>query len=255
MISKKSQTEALTFVSLNIEKARHFKLLGEFLMERNPHVLCLQEVPRYAMSTIQKILDARQSYFLPITLHKEAHQAEPVMYGLAMFSNVPVKEAGYSYYTKQGEVIPVKRLPENKSYNRALVWMSVIYEGQEYCFVNVHHTWTPDGEPTEEQLYDTEMLLRKLKDIPEHVLGGDTNAPRGKKTHDLFCERYTDHIPEVVKSTIDPVLHRAAAKKLALVVDVLFSTPHSYAVSNVEVVSGVSDHCAIVAEVLRHAKE
>jgi len=247
--------DALRVVSLNIEGANHFELLPDFLSKWKPHVLCLQEAPEYVVSRIAKLLGATQTYFVP-TLYREGIGGQPLLEGLALFSTVPLVSAPrHFYYVEQKTkgLIPTYRLGDPDSYNRALAWVSVSHGGQEYLVANFHHTWTQNGDATPEQLVDTALLLDKLQnsaDFPHLLLCGDSNAPRGLKAHDLFCERYTDHIPPQVKSTLDPVLHRTAAQKLERMVDVLFATPH-YDVFGVEVVSGVSDHCAIVAKVLR----
>jgi hypothetical protein len=57
-----------------------------------------------------------------------------------------------------------------------------------------------------------------------------------------------DNIPPEVTTTLDQEIH--GVKGLQFVVDGMFSQP-PYVVNNVRVVTGVSDHCALVGEVSR----
>lgn len=78
------------------------------------------------------------------------------------------------------------------------------------------------------------------------VLCGDFNAPRGGPIFSQFAERWRDCIPQHIATSIDPDLHRAGA--LQLMVDGLFTTA-DFAVSNVRMHCGVSDHKAITADI------
>jgi hypothetical protein len=162
----------------------------------------------------------------------------------------------HHYYVWNGEDAPPYENGPWRGYNRALAWVTLEHKGLEYRVGTIHHTWTPDGDVNDEQRHDTDALLAKLGEFPDIVLCGDSNAARTLEgglpgeTFRRFAERYRDNIPADVISTIDPELHRSAP--LDLVVDVLFSTPE-YAIRNVEIIPGISDHRAIVAEALRIA--
>jgi hypothetical protein len=65
-----------------------------------------------------------------------------------------------------------------------------------------------------------------------------------------LAERLTDNIPPDVTTTIDHDLH-ARGPVPPYVVDGLFTTPQ-YAASDVRVVSGVSDHCAVLGRISRN---
>ena len=81
---------------------------------------------------------------------------------------------------------------------------------------------------------------------------GDFNAPRGGEIFSALATRWHDNIPGTYHTSLDLSLHKAGkvdGERLAtLMVDGLFTTP-GYRTSRVELVPGVSDHCAIVAEV------
>ncbi len=89
-------------------------------------------------------------------------------------------------------------------------------------------------------------MLKILTKIPELILCGDFNSPRGGGgIYDRLATQYRDHIPAHITTTIDGQLHRAGP--LQFVVDGLFSSPE-YLVNQVQVVGGLSDHMAIVAK-------
>ena len=78
------------------------------------------------------------------------------------------------------------------------------------------------------------------------MLCGDFNAPRGGEIFGLLAQKYKDNVPQKYTTSIDGILHRAGP--LPFMVDGLFSTP-GYTVSHVEMVCGISDHCALIANV------
>ena len=65
-----------------------------------------------------------------------------------------------------------------------------------------------------------------------------------------IAKKYKDNIPPHYVTSLDRKLHRAG--HLELMVDGLFSTSE-YLLDHVELRSGVSDHCAIIAELSRLA--
>jgi endonuclease/exonuclease/phosphatase family metal-dependent hydrolase len=119
-------------------------------------------------------------------------------------------------------------------------------EGETFRVATTHFTWTPDGSADDYQRADVKKLLAILGGMGEFVLTGDFNAPRGGEIFGTLAEKYKDNVPSHYTTSIDGALHRAGP--LELMVDGIFSTP-GYAVSDVELVAGVSDHKAIVATV------
>jgi endonuclease/exonuclease/phosphatase family metal-dependent hydrolase len=78
------------------------------------------------------------------------------------------------------------------------------------------------------------------------ILCGDFNAPRGREIFSRLAKRWHDNVPLHYVTSIDPKLHRAGP--LQLMVDGVFSTT-DYRVRNVVLHQGVSDHCAITADI------
>lgn len=83
-----------------------------------------------------------------------------------------------------------------------------------------------------------------LLDLTNIIFCGDFNAPRGRQIWSILSSKLKDNVPNEITTTIDGNIHRAG--NLQLVVDGLF-TSSNYKVCDVQVISGVSDHCAIVA--------
>ena len=57
-------------------------------------------------------------------------------------------------------------------------------------FLNTHFTWTPNAEVNEMQRQDLPTLFASLDRVPEFILCGDFNAPRGKEIFDTIATVY-----------------------------------------------------------------
>jgi hypothetical protein len=68
------------------------------------------------------------------------------------------------------------------------------------------------------------------------------NFPLGGELFAILARHLKDKIPAHYATSIDPNLHGAGP--LQMMTDAMFSTPR-YAVWDVELHSGVSDHCAV----------
>ena len=238
------QKNYLNILSLNIEKNNHFSRIIPFFQQKKPNVLLLQEVFLEDIPFLEKELGMKSTFTPMKTLFYKEDQKT---LGLATFSALPVKKAYYAYYFGTDEDLPIG--PEGNPFNtaRAILITEIVKDNKTYCFINTHFTWTPDGTDSDQQHQDLQNLLRLLAEIPSFILCGDFNAPRGKVIFNKIAAKYKDNIPSHIKTTIDKTLHRAG--DLQLVVDGLFSTPN-YSVESVEVLDGLSDHCAISAKVL-----
>ena len=124
----------------------------------------------------------------------------------------------------------------------------------EYTIGAVNWTWTQDGAVNAKQKEGIARLTAKLEDL-ELVLCGDFNLPRnlpgGNEIYQALTAVWKDNIPADVLTSIDPDLHKANKHergRLKWMVDYIWTTP-MYKVGKVRVVSGVSDHCAVVCEI------
>lgn len=242
-ISKK-RPYMITLLSLNVEGSKHFTTVLPFLEANRTDVVCLQEVFEADMPAIQKAVGC-DGVFAPMWTKNRvtplAQEARGVQ-GVAIFTRLPHAQAAAQFYNGAGDAPPF----ENGGRDRVLLLIIVEKDGERFTVGTTHFTWTPDGEADDQQ---REEFLRLMALVPEElVLCGDFNAPRGREIFSRFTERFADNLPQEVTSTIDPELHRK--KGLALVVDTIFSTPH-YAVTDVRVVAGVSDHKAVLGTISR----
>jgi endonuclease/exonuclease/phosphatase family metal-dependent hydrolase len=171
-------------------------------------------------------------------------------FGITVFSRLPIKEHGERMYVRiNNDGIPESRSDNptfSNTHNRMVLWCNVEKDGITYRIATTHFTWTPDGSPSDAQRRDLSAMLDKLKNFGEFVLCGDFNAPRGGEIFSAIAAKYKDNIPPKYTTSIDGNLHRAG--HIPLMVDGIFSTP-AYRISNVVLHNGVSDHCAITADV------
>ncbi len=236
-------TNGLKVVSLNIEQDKHFDRIIPFFKESQPDVILMQEVYFKDIPLLEKTLTMHAAFAILNTFRNKENSE----FGLVTLSALETNS--YSIYYR-GDPANPPALGKGEAANqaRAILVTDLVKNNAQYRVVNTHFTWTPDGQPTERQYTDIDILLQHLSEIPEFVLCGDFNAPRGRPIFDKIASRYKDNIPSDITTTIDQHLHKAG--DLNLVVDGIFTTP-TYQVNAVEVISGLSDHCAVMGIVTR----
>lgn len=235
----------LKLVSINIEGRKHLKEVKNFLAREKADAVCLMEVCQSDVLVL-----AGEEYPFVVFAQNDvlgnitgSTGLDPT--GVAILSKVVMIDVEK---TNLGER-PRNRVVLPKSGTHAPVLL--IAKIGDYQIGAVHFTWTKKGEVSSEQTMHIGKLLTYLEAKGELVLCGDFNIPRGNDNYKMIAKVLKDNIPSVVESTIDPVLHygnQEVAGKLKLVVDYIFSTP-KYKVGEVEVVQGVSDHCALVCTI------
>lgn len=243
----------LKLISLNVERSKHLHRNIPFLQQERPDVLCLQEVFEDDQERFARELEMPYRIWLKDTLtdgEKNGSGKEGYS-GPAIFSRTPFEDSGSEYYYFPEEGIGLESWGDAKSIRQTnaqgLVWARVHVDGDKYLIVNTHFTCTVGGVFDDDQKQDFQKLKRILDRLGAHALAGDLNSPRGRGSWEQFVEYYgQDNIPADVISTIDPELHRK--KGLELVVDGVFAKP-PYFIRDVRIVSGLSDHKAIVATI------
>lgn len=235
----------MKLATLNLEGTKHLPDQLAWLAREKPDVVCLQECFRVSLPEFAK-LGYRAEYVPLLNVERENRYRVQLLgeWGLAILTRVPVKSSQVFTYRGQPGQLPI--LTDPNSPNRAALVLEVEIDGEKYTIATAHHTWTSDGETSPEQRRDTVRLLDALKPFPSLILCGDFNAPRGKEAWSMLATQYRDNVPPEVTTTIDGAKHYAG--NLQLVVDGIFSTS-DYRVENVRVQAGVSDHCALSADV------
>jgi endonuclease/exonuclease/phosphatase family metal-dependent hydrolase len=243
--------QVLSFVQLNIERNKHLQRFIPLLQREKPDVVCLQEVIESYIPEIEKGIGMKVVRFAPMTIWSDNDVNTGIKMGVAIFSRLEAKDIVVDYYVvngkKPGEMTFFERGPHQQETIQKVL-LSAVFEkdGKEYRIGTTHFTWTPDGEASDTQREDVQAFLKALSKYPEIVFSGDLNAPRGKEIFETIAKEYHDNIPKDLVTSIDQELHRV--KGIMLMVDSLFSTP-GYEVSNVRTTFGVSDHCAIAADI------
>lgn len=241
---------ALKLISLNIEGDNHYERIFPFFDSENPDVICLQEFYQVDIPLFEQKL-GMQVLFLPlsnVTAENPYRKALKGIEGVGILTKLPVKQSGSFYY----ESVPADDTIRDSSpggERRGLLYTEVIKDDQTYKVATTHFTWSPNASVTDLQRGDLASLLPKLEPLGDIVLCGDFNAPRGTEIFDSLASIYTDNIPKDVVTSLDKTIHRAGGKLPDVVVDALFTK--GYTASNVRVIPGKSDHCAIVGEIER----
>lgn len=238
----------IRFATINIEGQRHLSEVRAFLTEEKPDIVCLQEACNDDIPELARLLGAQAEF---ITLGKSPEHSTQNWevdgtWGIAILSTFPVQSSMHAFYKGDASEVPDLVKGNPNAVRRAILVQELDTPEGVLKVATTHFTWTPDGGTTPEQQRDFAQLSSILENTQPDILCGDFNAARGKNpVFDELAQRYQDNIPSHITTTIDPVLHRA--KNLQLVVDGIFSGPR-VRVENVQVHTGVSDHCAVTAE-------
>jgi endonuclease/exonuclease/phosphatase family metal-dependent hydrolase len=239
---------SLSLVSLNIEREKHLELVVPFLKKQNADVVCLQELFERDIPQIESALSAK-CFFTPSTLYPS--EKGLVAEGTGIFTRFPRSDALVEHYAgHEGKLVPFAEgmSPEEKAKTQSytLAVETVEKDGVSFRVGTTHFVWTPDGETDDIQRAGVENMLAKIHRIGELVLCGDMNAPRGKEIFSRIAETLKDNIPPEYTTSIDGKLHRVGP--LPYMVDGLFTTA-GYQATDVKLIPGVSDHCAVVATI------
>jgi|SRR3989344_2689309 len=245
---KQTHNDDLRVVTLNIDWNKNLNRILPFLSSCLADVVCLQEVLEEDVRLISRVA-GKYHFYVPMCGGK-IHGAKGTV-GIAIFSRLPIYQKNASYYV--GDPIRIVELDERtlesrrETTYRALAFCEVHKGDVTYRIATTHFTWTPDGKADEFQRADLQKMLGILKD-KQYVLCGDFNAPRGGEIYKTLSQCMKDNVPLSYDTSIDPERHRI--KGLRAMVDGLFTTP-GYAVSQVAMHFGVSDHGALEAVVSR----
>lgn len=251
---------SLSLVSINIERSRHLDRVAAFIKERNPDVVCLQEVMERDLPFLEAAAGGKAVF---AQSWRYLGEGELNVEGIAVISRLPVEATSAEQYGgmlgELPEFEPRDKIESIKKLKRILLGVEVRKDDVPYRIITTHFTWTPDGQTSDLQRSDMNALLDIAGKYDELVLTGDFNAPRGGEMFAQLAGRYRDNIPSKYIWSLDLALHRQGGsisedvKRFGFegyMVDGLFTTPQ-YVASDVELHTGVSDHCAITAIISR----
>lgn len=236
----------MQFLSLNVEGLRHTADVQQLIADKSPDIICLQEVPEALVQALRT--QAYHVTFEPLTIRTQDGEQFPE--GILIASRIPHTATTYFYH------MAADTLQEfDKSHYRETMRKAVLMaECEGFKIGTTHFTWTLNGETADEfQRTDFAALAPYIDTLPAHILCGDLNIPRFH--NELYSElvaRYTDAIPLIYHSSLDPAHHRCGADPTKqhlftdFMVDYLLTQP-PFSAEAVELIFGVSDHAAISA--------
>lgn len=233
----------MKLVSINIESDKHLKTVRAFLRREDADVVCLMEVFEHQVELV-----AGKNYPYRIYAPNCRDNDGAKKWGVALLSKTPLTSPDIYYCGENGADIPEQGMGTHLP---LIVLADIAVHDQVFRVGAVHFSWTADGGIDDRQRGHVEKLLAYLDLRGEFVVSGDFNIPRPNEMYQKLAAKYTDAIPSAVTTTLDPHLHRVNKNnpgKLAFVVDYVWTTP-MYHADNVRVVSGVSDHCGVVADI------
>jgi endonuclease/exonuclease/phosphatase family metal-dependent hydrolase len=250
-MSNLPEQNSIRLASINIEGDKHREAVVAFLLDFKPDVVCFEELAVPSIEFFEKALNMK-GHFLPMMkTHTMPGDFTSLLetFGVGIFSNLPISDTGSDYYYLGSGNLPTLKFKDGAT-DETTLWRGLlradIKKGDKlYTVAVTHFTRTPNGCPDDKQRRDIKNLLALLSEIPEVILCGDFNAPRGMEIFSMLSEKYKDNIPERYTSSLDPKLHTLRNSKMYMV-DGLFTTPY-YVVTDVKLSEGISDHMAVTA--------
>lgn len=237
-------------IQLNIERNKHLERFIPFLLAEQPDVVCLEEVMERTVPQLEDKLGMQATFAPMAILRGYEPDTEGDRWGICFLSRVNHRVVEEVYLVGSRDEIRIHTYKALMAGVDTIAKVLLVVEVEEqrsvFTLGMTHFTWAPNGQVSDLQEHDMATLEGVLDRYPKLILCGDFNIPRGNKLYERLAARFTDNVPSTVTTTIDQKLHRKTG--LMYVVDYLFSTPH-FTVTDIRVVDGVSDHCALVANV------
>lgn len=232
--------------SCNIEGDRHTESVEAMVKQYSPDIICLQEAEELLVNNIANShgyeLIFRPSALIDKSLYPTLNRNKII--GLALLSKIHIFRSGVYTYRNDTDKVPVY-LPGNPNSVRKELLFATLANG--FTIATTHFTWAPNGKVTSFQLVDIIKLKQAIKELGEIIFTADLNSPRPNQIYTQINNILKDNIPQNVDTTLDPKLHRNKTG-VKLVVDYLF-TSKSYLVTEIALITGISDHKAIIAKI------
>jgi endonuclease/exonuclease/phosphatase family metal-dependent hydrolase len=247
MSTARPPRQPLTLANINIERSKHLPQVMSFLARSAPDVVCLQELIVDDLFELSRSLGYAHHSYASMALYPGGGLIRS--YGIGILSRIPILHSETIPYAGLGsgrDLVDLSSADSKMLTSRYFVVLATVaLADARFTIGNTHFPWTPDGSASNDQRKACGRLIGSLGERPV-VLCGDFNAPRGGEIFSRLAAHWRDNIPASYTSSIDPNLHRAGP--LPLMVDGAFST-NDYRVCNVVMHAGISDHCAITADI------
>src|SRR3989344_5193532 len=145
---------SLKLITLNIEGGRHLGMVLPFLQQEKADIICLQEVFKSDVPTIQKEVKMEGRFYPTAKVVKPVKECSLELrgvWGIALFTNLPHSTIQGEYYVGKG-LIPIFHSPFN--IDKVMVWSKVTKKRKEYTIGTTHFTWSHQGNSSKEQEKD-----------------------------------------------------------------------------------------------------
>lgn len=240
----------IKLVSLNIERSKHLDLVLPFLQAQNADVVCLLELAERDIPRFEEMLGP--CVYQVGGLHPaDPPETEPLFVGKGFFTKLPVVMNDVRYY--RGDIDHARHGTPNVILGSSgLIACDVEKDSERFRIIATHFTWTPHGEPSDEQRIDLEAMFQILHEYKQFILVGDFNAPRGGELFTKLSDHYFDNIPAYYRTSLDINFHVAAKERPSEITDRMvdgFFTTTDYRVQDANLVFGLSDHAAVVGTI------
>ncbi|MCB9806084.1 endonuclease/exonuclease/phosphatase family protein [Candidatus Nomurabacteria bacterium] len=246
-----SGEDPLKLLSVNIEGKRHLDKINNLIDRIKPDVLCMMEVFEDDAKDFAKKVGGQYQFgnmFYKEVKREDHLKTEYRNFGIAIISNLEKNNERKEYYFRDIENIKIYR--QGIFTDLAMVVLSADFKKGDSSFriATTHFCKSENGVADNFQKEHIGGLMNSLENLSELVVCGDFNAPRGMEIFEIISSKYKDNIDPKYETSLDANLHRAGY--LPYMVDGLFSTPE-YEIKNMYFETGVSDHYAIVADVIK----
>jgi endonuclease/exonuclease/phosphatase family metal-dependent hydrolase len=243
----------MKLVQVNIEGDAHLPLVQDFIVSERPDVLCVQEIFK---QDIPRVSTLPHVTFMPMLLERRADGSLDER-GVVLMSSQEQSNTVVQYYYKPTETLVEQDRTSQETKRKTIQHGVIMTTIAGVRIGTVHHTWTQNGDdPSAYQIQDTEALMKYIQTVEPMILCGDFNIPRGYNScYEILTSYFEDCVPRTYASSMHIPLHRVrnnpavAAEVARYMVDYIFRTPGAAPVRDVVMKCGMSDHCALIAQI------
>ncbi|MEL6520612.1 MAG: endonuclease/exonuclease/phosphatase family protein [Pseudomonadota bacterium] len=234
----------MKILSLNINRHEQRSRQRVLLRNEDADILCLQEVTE---SCFSELCDKGYAAFFAPQWY-ETYENITLAVGCVIATKHPVTYQNTFYFRGDADAIPDFRngAIAQESIPRAVQTLCLGTVASDIYIHNLHFTWSANGVPSDLQRDDARKISDYVVRWPNHVIAGDFNTPIGGEIFRLICGDALPATPKDLTTTIDKRFHYSGG--VDIVVDSIATSP-SVMAHDTRAVFGVSDHCALLADI------